>query len=269
MSASLGLNPTDEKQVELQLERRRLILAVTEAGSALADLGTVIIQGPRETNQMARGAVALGFERAARLVRNKSMRIEDEELIPPRKAAFLTEGPAPEVKVETNSSNKPQVMDEREDLNYDEVDGNTVVLGKQVKQPQSPTEARLLTVPYNKLRPNVCARFTCPEFTSLCPVTGQPDFATIVIDYMPNLTLVESKSLKLYLASYRNHGDYHEACTSQIAQDFQRACNPIWMRIAAYWYPRGGIPIDVFWQSGKQPEYAYIPALEVPQYRGR
>ena len=115
-----------------------------------------------------------------------------------------------------------------------------------------------------------CFRFTCPEFTSLCPATGQPDFATLVIDYIPSEYIVESKSLKLYLGSYRNHGAFHEACTLQIAKDFMSIAEPLWFRIAAYWYPRGGIPIDVFWQSGVIPfAHSYVPELTTPQYRGR
>src|SRR5881227_2614710 len=88
------------------------------------------------------------------------------------------------------------------------------------------------------------ARFTAPEFTSLCPVTGQPDFAHLVIDYVPGKWLVESKSLKLYLGSFRNHGAFHEECTVAIGKDLVALLEPIWFRIGGYWYPRGGIPID-------------------------
>jgi 7-cyano-7-deazaguanine reductase len=112
-------------------------------------------------------------------------------------------------------------------------------------------------------------RFTCPEFTSLCPITGQPDFAHIVIDYVPGSHLVESKSLKVFLQSFRNHGAFHEACTMQIAGRLVDLLEPVWFRIGAFWYPRGGIPIDVFWQSGAAPAGSYIPALDVPPYRGR
>ena len=112
-------------------------------------------------------------------------------------------------------------------------------------------------------------RFTCPEFTTLCPVTGQPDFAHLVIDYAPTGHLVESKSLKLYLASFRNHSGFHEDCTLQVAKRVIAAAAPRWLRIGGYWYPRGGIPIDVFWQSAAPPEDLWLPDQGVPPYRGR
>ncbi|WP_091742857.1 preQ(1) synthase [Phenylobacterium immobile] len=113
------------------------------------------------------------------------------------------------------------------------------------------------------------ARFTIPEFTSLCPVTGQPDFAHIVIDYVPAEWLVESKSLKLYLSSFRNHGAFHEDCTIAIGQRLVRELAPAWLRIGGYWYPRGGIPIDVFWQTAAPPEGLWLPDQGVAAYRGR
>ena len=103
------------------------------------------------------------------------------------------------------------------------------------------------------------ARFTAPEFTSLCPVTGQPDFAHLVIDYVPRRWLVESKSLKLYLGSFRNHGAFHEDCTLAIADRLVDFLKPRWLRIGGYWYPRGGMPIDVFWQTGRPPADLWIP----------
>jgi 7-cyano-7-deazaguanine reductase len=112
-------------------------------------------------------------------------------------------------------------------------------------------------------------RLTCPEFTSLCPLTGQPDFAHIMIDYIPGNWIVESKSFKLLMGSYRNHGAFHEACTMEIAGKLVAVLNPVWLRIGAYWYPRGGIPIDVFWQSSVPPVDVWIPAQDVPHYRGR
>lgn len=111
-------------------------------------------------------------------------------------------------------------------------------------------------------------RFTCPEFTSICPITGQPDFAHFVIDYVASKSIVESKSLKLYLGSYRNHGAFHEDCSVQIAKDIINTIKPKWLRLAGYWYPRGGIPIDVFFEHGTKPE-GYIPDLNIPGYRGR
>ena len=112
-------------------------------------------------------------------------------------------------------------------------------------------------------------RFTAPEFTSLCPMTGQPDFAHIVIDYIPGDFLVESKSLKLFLQSFRNHGAFHEDCSVYIAKRLVELLQPKWLRIGAYWYPRGGIPIDVFWQTGPAPEGVWLPDQGVATYRGR
>ena len=112
-------------------------------------------------------------------------------------------------------------------------------------------------------------RFTCPEFTSLCPMTGQPDFAHLVIDYVPRDWIVESKSLKLFLSSFRSHGAFHEACTMLVASRLVALLDPLWLRIGGYWYPRGGMPIDVFWQTGEPPAGAWIPEQGVPPYRGR
>ena len=112
-------------------------------------------------------------------------------------------------------------------------------------------------------------RFTAPEFTSLCPMTGQPDFAHIVIDYIPAALLVESKSLKLFLSSFRNHGAFHEDCTVSIARRLLDELTPTWLRIGGYWYPRGGIPIDVFFQHGEIPTGVWVPDQGVPAYRGR
>lgn len=142
-------------------------------------------------------------------------------------------------------------------------------LGRPTEQPASPEQATLERVPSPHADDHYVVRFTCPEFTSLCPLTGQPDFAHIVIDYVPGEWIVESKSLKLYLASFRNHGAFHEACTMQIARALVDSLAPRWLRIGAYWYPRGGIPIDVFWQTGTPPEGAWVPDQGVPPYRGR
>jgi 7-cyano-7-deazaguanine reductase len=112
-------------------------------------------------------------------------------------------------------------------------------------------------------------RLTCPEFTALCPMTGQPDFAHLVIDYVPDAWIVESKSLKLFLQSFRNHGAFHEDCTLTVADRIVALLSPRWLRIGGYWYPRGGIPIDIFWQTGAPPTGVWIPNQEVPGYRGR
>ena len=142
-------------------------------------------------------------------------------------------------------------------------------LGRPVPLPASPAEAKLERVPNPDVGKNYVVRFTCPEFTSLCPLTGQPDFAHIVIDYIPGEWIVESKSLKLVFASFRNHGAFHEACTMQIAYRLMELLTPVWLRIGTYWYPRGGMPIDVFWQSGEPPAGAWIPEQAVSPYRGR
>ncbi len=142
-------------------------------------------------------------------------------------------------------------------------------LGHATSLPASP-EAAVLEVVANPPPDSLyLVRFAAPEFTSLCPVTGQPDFAHIVIDYVPAAWLVESKSLKLYLGSFRTHGAFHEDCTLRIALDLKAALEPRWLRIGGYWYPRGGMPIDVFWQTGAPPEGLWLPDQGVPPYRGR
>lgn len=142
-------------------------------------------------------------------------------------------------------------------------------LGRDTPQPQSPEEARLERVPNPQADVDYCVRFTAPEFTSLCPMTGQPDFAHLVLDYLPGDWLVESKSLKLYLTSFRNHGAFHEDCTISIARRLTDLLAPKWLRIGGYWYPRGGIPIDVFYQTGPAPDGIWIPETGVAPYRGR
>ena len=142
-------------------------------------------------------------------------------------------------------------------------------LGRDTPQPTSPDEAELDRVPNPHPDTEYVARFTCPEFTSLCPVTGQPDFAHLVIDYVPQQWLLESKSLKLFLGSFRNHGGFHEGCTIGIAKRIVQAIEPRYLRIAGYWFPRGGIPIDVFWQTGPVPGDLWIPEPGVSPYRGR
>jgi len=142
-------------------------------------------------------------------------------------------------------------------------------LGAHVERPDSPHEAVLERIPNPHPGTLYLARFTCPEFTTLCPVTGQPDFAHLVIDYAPDGWLVESKSLKLYLGAFRDHGNFHEACTVAIARRLEVLLEPAWLRIGGYWYPRGGMPIDVFYQSGPPPEGLWIPDQGVAPYRGR
>jgi 7-cyano-7-deazaguanine reductase len=142
-------------------------------------------------------------------------------------------------------------------------------LGGDSRIPASPDVAVLETVPNPHQETDYLIRFTCPEFTSLCPVTGQPDFAHLVIDYVAEAVIVESKSLKLFLASFRNHGAFHEDCTLTIGKRIVEVTEPKWLRIGGYWYPRGGIPIDVFWQTGAPPEGLWIPDQGVAPYRGR
>ena len=142
-------------------------------------------------------------------------------------------------------------------------------LGGGAEIAASPEDAVLETVPNGQSDADYVARFTCPEFTSICPVTGQPDFGHLVIDYIPDRLLVESKSLKLFLFSFRNHGAFHEDTTVMIAKRIVEAAKPRWLRIGGYWYPRGGIPIDVFWQTGPPPAGAWIPDQGVAPYRGR
>jgi 7-cyano-7-deazaguanine reductase len=142
-------------------------------------------------------------------------------------------------------------------------------LGHASRIPETPEAAVLERVPADARGRHYMVRFTCPEFTSLCPLTAQPDFAHIVLDYIPGDWLVESKSLKLFLQSFRNHGAFHEACTMLVAERIISILSPVWLRIGAYWYPRGGIPIDVFWQTGAPPEGVWIPPQDVPGYRGR
>jgi 7-cyano-7-deazaguanine reductase len=142
-------------------------------------------------------------------------------------------------------------------------------LGAHVATPHSPDEATMERVPNPHSDTTYVARFVCPEFTSLCPVTGQPDFGHLVIDYVPRDWLVESKSLKLFLQSHRNHGAFHEDCTVGIGKRLVSLLDPHFLRIGGYWYPRGGMPIDVFYQTGEPPKGVWLPDQGVTPYRGR
>jgi 7-cyano-7-deazaguanine reductase len=146
---------------------------------------------------------------------------------------------------------------------------NLTLLGRPAGLPGSPAEAVLETVANPDPGTLYLVRFTAPEFTTLCPITGQPDFAHLVIDYVPRAKLVESKSLKLYLSSFRNQGGFHEQCTLEVAKRLEAVLKPRWLRIGGYWYPRGGMPIDVFYQSGPPPKGLWLPDQGVAPYRGR
>ena len=142
-------------------------------------------------------------------------------------------------------------------------------LGHKVAIPSSPESAVLEAVPNRDTDTDFVVRFTAPEFTCLCPVTGQPDFAHFVIDYCPAKASVESKSLKLFLSSFRNHAGFHETTTVMIGKRIMAAIKPKYLRVAGYWFPRGGMPIDVFWQAGKLPSGVWLPDTGVASYRGR
>jgi len=153
-------------------------------------------------------------------------------------------------------------------MNESQFDGLSQ-LGGSNEIPASPDDAKLEIVANPQIGTDYLIRFTCPEFTSVCPVTGQPDFAHLVIDYIADQLIVESKSLKIYLASFRNHAAFHEGCTVGIGKRLVETLSPKWLRIGGYWYPRGGIPIDVFYQTGVAPAHVWIPDQGVATYRGR
>ena len=146
---------------------------------------------------------------------------------------------------------------------------NLTQLGTATDLPDDPEKAVLEKVPNPQAGTKYMVRFVAPEFTSLCPITSAPDFAHLVIDYVPRDFLVESKSLKLFLGSFRNHGAFHEDCTVSIGKRLVDLLDPEWLRIGGYWYPRGGIPIDVFYQTGPAPDGVWIPEQGVASYRGR
>jgi 7-cyano-7-deazaguanine reductase len=154
-------------------------------------------------------------------------------------------------------------------MSHGDIYAGLTQLGSATQLPTSPEEAVLERVSNPQKGTRYAVRFTAPEFTSLCPMTGQPDFAHLVIDYVPGEWLVESKSLKLFLGSFRNHGAFHEDCTVSVGQRLVELLAPEWLRIGGYWYPRGGIPIDVFFQTGPVPEGLWLPDQGVPPYRGR
>ena len=130
--------------------------------------------------------------------------------------------------------------------------GNITLLGNQSTKDSTDYSPEVLEVFQNKHRDNdYFVKFNCPEFTSLCPITGQPDFAQIYISYIPDELMVESKSLKLYLFSFRNHGDFHEDCVNIIMKDLIKLMNPKFIEVWGKFLPRGGISIDPYCNYGK------------------
>ena len=129
---------------------------------------------------------------------------------------------------------------------------NLTLLGNHVTKYKSDYAPEVLETFTNKHPDNdYFVKFNCPEFTSLCPITGQPDFANITISYVPNIKMVESKSLKLYLYSFRNHGDFHEDCVNIIMKDLIKLMDPKYIEVWGRFTPRGGISIDPYCNYGK------------------
>ena len=130
-------------------------------------------------------------------------------------------------------------------------DENLKLLGKKSEYKSDYAPEVLETFVNRHMENDYFVKFNCPEFTSLCPITGQPDFATIYISYIPDELMVESKSLKLYLFSFRNHGDFHEDCVNKIMKDLVSLMNPRYIEVWGKFTPRGGISIDPYCNWGK------------------
>ncbi len=141
-------------------------------------------------------------------------------------------------------------------------------LGKKVKVPRTPQTATLETFQNAHPGTDYVVRLSAPEFTTLCPITGQPDFASIVVDYAPSDRLVESKSLKLFLGSFRNYGTFHEDCTVYIHNRLKEAMSPKFIRVTGIWNARGGIAIDVVVESGALPPSCTILPVGKIDYKG-
>jgi 7-cyano-7-deazaguanine reductase len=124
-------------------------------------------------------------------------------------------------------------------------------LGNKTEYNRNYTQEVLETFVKKQTKNDYWVRFNCPEFTALCPITGQPDFATILIDYIPDVRMVESKSLKLYLFSFRNHGAFHEDCVNIIRNDLVRLMEPKYLEVTGLFSPRGGISIHPYCNYGK------------------
>ena len=141
-------------------------------------------------------------------------------------------------------------------------------LGKKVNIPKNPQKAILQTFQNPHPDLDYVVRLSAPELTTLCPITEQPDFATIVVDYAPDELLVESKSVKLFLGSFRNHGTFHEDCTGYIHNRLKEAMEPKFIRVTGLWNARGGIAIDVVVESGTLPPSCTLLSLGKTSYRG-
>ena len=134
----------------------------------------------------------------------------------------------------------------------EELQGVTLLGNQKTKYPQDYAPEMLETFINKHKDHDYFVKFNCPECTSLCPMTGQPDFATIYISYVPDVKMVESKSLKLYLFSFRNHGDFHEDCVNIIMKDLIKLMDPKYIEVWGKFTPRGGISIDPYTNYGKQ-----------------
>lgn len=127
----------------------------------------------------------------------------------------------------------------------------TLLSNSQTRYPIDYSPDILETFVNKHLDIDYMVKFNCPEFTSLCPITGQPDFASVYINYIPDRLMVESKSLKLYLFSFRNHGDFHEDCMNIILKDLRKLLDPKLIEVQGKFTPRGGISIDPYTCWGK------------------
>ena len=142
-------------------------------------------------------------------------------------------------------------------------------LGNKSEIPSDPEKFKLESITNPHQNKEYVIRLSSPEFTSICPITGQPDFGNIIVDYIPNKKIVESKSYKLFLFSFRNFGGFHEDCTIKIANKIIKCIRPKWLRVGGFWNPRGGIPIDIFFQTNEPPKTIWIKEYDVMPYKGR
>jgi 7-cyano-7-deazaguanine reductase len=172
------------------------------------------------------------------------------------------------IRIERSLVNKPN------DLNVNKLNksdlNSKLLLGNETEYNLTNPDKKILQAisnPHCDL--DYVIRFSCPEFTSLCPITSQPDFAHLVFDYVPGKLIIESKSLKLYLFSYRNHGAFHEDCSIKIAKDLISIIKPKWLRLSGFWFPRGGIPIDIFFQTSLPPKNIFINDNPTYNYKAR